>query len=51
MLQAALAAFFADVEADEWDGLRIEVARDGFGHLDIDVTQTKNGHPGMGFSL
>lgn len=50
MLQAALAAFFADVEDDNDDALEIRAIRVS-GRLEIDVTQTHHGMPSTGYSL
>jgi len=51
MLQAALAAFFADVEDDGDNTLRIDLRRDDNGRVEIDLTQGHSGMETTGYSL
>ena len=51
MLQAALTAFFADVEDDGDNTLRIELRREDNGRVEIDVTHGHSGMDTSGYSL
>lgn len=51
MLQAAVAAYFADVEILDADTLILEVTRDEAGCVQIDAQHLQGGKPVEGYSL